>query len=429
MSDYHNNTFIDNLCSALKSDIPDRVFNKTRRCFLDYLSCLIGGQVSIPPSFRRSSVLDCALNLGYSAHVLELDDGHRKGAVHVGATVFSSLLAVAAEKKLCSEDFLRGVVAGFETTVRLACAVQPGNKLRGYHATGTCGTIGAALGIAAALHYSEEQMNTTLAAAVTSAAGVLEMQEDDSDLKPYNVGRAAMDAVAAAMIGQSGLKGPKDAIGGKRGFLAVMTDEPHTEFLTDFDYTHFGIEDIYQKMYAACRHAHPAIEAALCLRESVKIEDIEQIEVRTYKLAIAGHDHTEIKSISSAKMSIPFCVALALVVGNAGLDAFTEDSIHDSVILSLTTKVKITEDEKLTALCPSKRASILTVKTKVGTISKQIDYPKGEPENPLTQNELEDKFRRLAKYGGLSETDCEEVIGEVWKTDFDLYKILKIVNK
>ena len=409
-------------------DFSHRIFEKARRCFVDYLACMLGGKYK-HQRIWDSSVLVYAMERGYFAHALELDDGHRKGAVHVGATVFSALMSVAEKEQMSSRDFLLGVIVGYEATIRLACAIQPGNKLRGYHATGTCGTVGAALGIAAALHYSEEQMNTTLAAAVTSAAGVLEMQEDDSDLKPYNVGRAAMDAVAAAYIGKSGLKGPKDALGGKRGFLAVMTDDPHTEYLTEFDSEHLCIEEVYQKIYAACRHAHPAIEAALSLRETVKIEDIEQIEVRAYKLAVAGHDHTVISSVSSAKMSIPFCVALALVVGNAGLEAFTEDNIHDSVILSLAKKVKIIEDEKLTALCPSKRASILTIKTKDSSISKQIDYPKGEPENPLTKDELEKKFRSLAKYGGLTEMECDEVIGEIWKSDFDLCKILKIVNK
>lgn len=369
-----------------------------------------------------------ALMNGINAHVIELDDGHRQGAVHVGATVFSALLSVAEKERISSRDFFLGVIVGYEVTIRLACAVQPGNKLRGYHATGTCGTIGAALGIASALHYTEEQMNTTLAAAVTSAAGVLEMQEDDSDLKPYNVGRAAMDAVAAAYIGRTGFQGPRDALGGKRGFLKVMTDDPHTGYLTDFSGDKLCIEQIYQKVYAACRHAHPAIEAALTLRDSIVIEDIDEIEVEAYRLAVAGHDHTEVSSVSSAKMSIPFGVAVALVTGNAGIMAFTDETINDETILKLTKKVRVIENMELTALCPDKRASILTIHTKKGVFSKRVYYPKGEPENPLSQKELEDKFRELAMYGGLTEEECDEIIADIWKEDFDLNKILRIVN-
>ena len=272
-------------------------------------------------------------------------------------------------------------------------------------------------------------MNTTLAAAVAGAAGVLEMQEDDSDLKPYNVGRAAMDAVAAAYVGRSGMKGPKDALGGKRGFLKVMTDEPHPEYLTDFTSKTLCIEQIYQKVYAACRHAHPAIEAALALRNEIAIDEIEHIEVHAYKLAVAGHDHKTVFSVSSAKMSIPFSVAVALIKGDAGLQAFTEETISDARILELVRKVDVVEDELLTAQSPAKRASIVVIQTRKGTYTKQVDYPKGEPENPLSKEELEEKFRSLAMYGGLTTEECDVIIEEIWKDEFSIEKIMKIICK
>lgn len=423
-SDSLTNSFLSHIFQV-KDCVTDNTRMLARRSLLDYLCVCIGGSRCL----GLKSDMPFSLRTGMMAHVLELDDGHRRGAVHVGSTVFSALISVAEKENLSTQDFLLGVIVGYEVTVRLACAVQPGNKLRGYHATGTCGTVGAALAIATALHYNEDQMNTTLAAAVTSAAGVLEMQEDASDLKPYNVGRAAMDAVAAAFIGRMGLKGPKDSLGGKRGFLKVMTDDPHTEYLTDFNSKTLCIEQIYQKVYAACRHAHPAIEVALALRGSVKVEDIEKIEVRAYKLAVAGHDHKEIASISSAKMSIPFSVAVALITGEAGLNAFTAETVSNFAILSLAKKVEVMEDEELTAQAPAKRASIVTIYTSSGTFTKQIDYPKGEPENPLTKDELESKFRELAIYGGLTSLECDEVIKDVWEEEIDLKKITKIICK
>ena len=443
------NKFISEINLLYQTEVSKSVLDKARSCFLDFMGCTLGGarfNIDRLKAFCEYYPEDGACSLigfrgkyvsmhiatllnGISAHVMELDDGHRKGAVHVGSTIFSALIPVAVQEKLSSKDFLYGAIVGYEVTVRLACAIQPGNKLRGYHATGTCGTVGAALGIAAALHFTEEQMKTTLSAAVTSAAGMLEMQEDDSDLKPYNVGRAAMDAVAAAYIGRSGLRGPNDPLGGKRGFLKVMTDTPHPEFLTDFNSDTLCIEQIYQKTYAACRHAHPAIEAALALRNEIDIEQIEKIEVRAYRLAVAGHEHTQIQGISSAKMSIPFSVAVALVTGSAGLASYSDKTISDNKILELTRKVTVLEDEELTALCPEKRASILTIHLSDGkTLIKRVDYPKGEPENPLTKEELEEKFRELAMYGGLTKEACDEVVNEVWKEDFDLDRILKIVN-
>ena len=425
--------FSDKLRLLHSNSDMEKHYYGAKLCLLDYLSCLLGGKGYYQQTLYLEEIggntLTNALRYGLYSHVLELDDGHRKGAVHVGSTVFSALLAEAERKQMSSSDFLLGVMVGYEATVQLACAVQPGNKLRGYHATGTCGTVGAALGIAAALHYKEEQINTTLAAAVAGAAGVLEMQEDDSDLKPYNVGRAAMDAVAAAYIGRSGMKGPKDAIGGKRGFLKVMTDEPHPEYLTDFTSKTLCIEQVYQKVYAACRHAHPAIEAALALRDEIAIDEIEHIKVQAYKLAVAGHDHKTVSSISSAKMSIPFSVAVALIKGDAGLQAFTEETVLDRRILDLAQKVDVVEDELLTAQSPAKRASIVVIQTSKGTYTKQVDYPKGEPENPLSKEELEEKFRGLAMYGGLTMEECDVVIEEIWKDEFSIEKIMKIICK
>lgn len=445
--------FVQYIRSIHKDDITPEVWHQARKVLIDYLCVTIAGakafcekelayldslcedgDATIFGLSLKASMQTAALLNGMNAHVIELDDGHRKGALHVGATVFSALLPVAEHEHLSSEDLLYGAIVGYEATIRLACAIQPGNKLRGYHATGTCGTVGAAIGIAAALGFDFEQMKSAVSAAVTSAAGVLEMQEDGSDLKPLNVGRAAMDAVAAAYIGKARFKAPLDAIGGKRGFLKVMTDNPHTEFITDFDKNaSLAITQIYMKTYAACRHTHPAIEAALALRPkligSLSSGLVDSIIVEAYKLAVAGHDHTEIKGISSAKMSMPFAVALALTKGSAGMEDFNEANVIDKEILSLARKVKVVENDELSALVPKKRASILKIVMKDGYIhSHRIDYPKGEPENPLTDEELVQKFNSLAMVSGISEENCNKVIELINQPTFSVCTLLGLLS-
>lgn len=424
--------FIKGLVTQSQS-IPKNVLFQAKKCLLDYLSCLVGGkgyyqQKLNLPEIGEDIQTD-ALRFGMYSHVLELDDGHRKGAVHVGAPVFSALIPVTLRFGIEPKDFFNGVIAGYEATVRLACAVQPGCRKRGYHASGICGTVGAAIGIATALKFNAEQMNTTIAAAVAGAAGVLEMQEDGSDLKPYNVGRASMDAVVATMMGKAGLKGPDDAIGGKRGFVAVMTDTPHLEQLTDFLGDTLAVEHVYRKEYAACRHAHPAIEAVLKIRPQITISEIEKIEVLTYLQATEGHSYIEIPTVSAAKMSIPFSVAVALVTGTADMKAFSNENITNKTILELTKKVEVKEDVNLTALNPQKRVAIIVVHTKDRNYSQRVDYPKGEPENPLSKEELENKFRSMAIYGGLTMEECDVVIREIWQDDCSIEKIMKIVCK
>lgn len=442
--------FISEIEKGKFSILTEKVNNKARECLLDYVGValsgtwfvekkeqqviqsietidgahVVGTSKSVPSGFA-------AMLNGISAHAIELDDGHRIGMLHLGAPIVSALLAVAEKEHISAQDFLRGIVIGYEVAIRLACAVQPGCKLKGYHATGTCGTVGAAMGIAAALHFDFEQMKSAFSAATTSAAGLLEMIEGDSEMKPYNAGRAAMDGVMAAYIGKVRFKAPEDALGGKRGFLKVMTDEPKMDYLTDFSGDKYMIETIYMKPYAACRHCHPSIEAALSIRQQpgFNINKIESIRVDTYKLAVAGHDHTEIKGVNSAKMSIPYSLAVALFTGKGGLDEFTETYINNTEIQAITDKVTVSDEDELTSLCPQKRVAVVTVKTKTGDFTERVDYPKGEPENPLSQQELEDKFRGLAMFGGLTSTECDEVISEVWKEDFDLQKIMNIVCK
>ena len=434
----------------IKDYVTDNTWMHVRSCFLDYLGVALAGSVIMSVKERELlqsqaspkgchilgtsimvSTTTAALLNGINAHVIELDDGHRIGMLHLGAPVISAMLAVAEKEQLSEDDFLKGIVVGYEVAIRLACAVQPGCKLKGYHATGTCGTVGAAMGIAAALHFDDEQTKSAFSAACTSAAGLLEMIEGDTEMKPYNAGRAAMDGVTAAYIGKARFKAPKDALGGKRGFLKVMTDEPKMEYLTDFSGDKLMIEGIYMKPYAACRHCHPSIEAALEIRRQpgFDIHKVEAIHVDTYKLAVAGHDHTEINGVNSAKMSIPYSLAVALCTGRAGLDEFTERYISDAAIRDIAQKVTVADVDDLTVLCPQKRVARVTVKTRAGNYVQQVDYPKGEPENPLSRQELEDKFRGLAMYGGLSAEECDEVINEVWKEDFNLKKIMKIVCK
>lgn len=407
---------------------------QARRVLLDYLGCVSGGMRFLEETHHdlvESAPSNVFLS-GFAAHVLELDDGHRHGMIHLGASIVSSVIGVAFKEHLDADHVLRGIVMGYEAAVRCAKAIQPGHKVRGYHVSGTCGTIGSAMGIAFACDYSKEQMKSTLACAVSSAAGVLEIQEQASELKPYNLGRAAFDGELAALIGKLAMPGPDDILGGKRGFLAALSDTPHREYLTDFSNDDYAIEGIYQKVHAACRHCHPAIDATLEMRKDLNLqpEQIGKVEVHTYKLAVGSHDHTDIRGISSAKLSTPYAVALAIVKGGAGYADYNEDNLNDYWIKNLTQKVKVLEDEDLTAQSPAVRGAKVTLYMKDGGVFEApCLYPKGEPENPLTQEELEDKFRGLATYGGLSLAECDEVIAEIRKEDYSLSKMLDIVCK
>ena len=423
-------TFIGGLLKK-SQEIPYDVIRQARKVLLDYTGVLVGGKKFLEekhPELIKSAPSEVFLN-GFAAHVLELDDGHRHGMIHLGASIVSCVLDAAKKEGLKSNDVLRGIVMGYEVAVRCARAIQPGHKERGYHVSGTCGTIGSAMGMAFACGFTKEQLKATLACAVSSAAGVLEIQEQASEMKPYNVGRAALAGVVAAQVGGLALPGPEDILGGKRGFLAALTDTPNPEFLTEFTEGECCIEGIYQKVHAACRHCHPAIDATIEMRDNLNLkpEQIDHIEVRTYRLAVGSHNHTDIMGISSAKLSIPFSVALAVVKGSAGFVDYNEVNLNDYNIKHITSKVRVFEDDNLTAQSPAVRGAKVTIYLKDGNVYESpCLYPKGEPENPLTQGELELKFRGLAKYGGLTKLESDEVINEIEGGDF---LITSVINK
>ena len=412
--------FVDHLFEMSQRALPERIIEQARLCAMDYVGCATagarmmeehnkqflatvanqGGNSTVIGHEVKTTLHNAAFLNAMNAHATELDDGHRLGMIHLGASIFSALLAVAELEKIEETVVLQGAVVGYEAAVLAAMAMQPSHKMRGYHTSGTCGTIGAAMAIATALQFSKPQMKDALSAAVAGAAGLLEMQEDDSELKPYNLAHAAVSGITAAYAALAGYTGPSDPIGGKRGLLAVMSENPNIEVLTHFSDNHYEIERIYRKPYAACRHCHPAIEAALIIKHenNLKVDDIASVRVETYKLAVGGHDHKNVQGVASAKLSTPFSVALALVKDQAGMDDFNLANIQDNVIIDLCNKVDVVANDELTSWSPQKRAAIVSITTTDGNrYSWEVDYPKGEPENPLTRSEVEAKYKTLTR--------------------------------
>ena len=238
-------------------------------------------------------------------------------------------------------------------------------------------------------------MKVAVSAATASASGLLEMQENESELKPFNLAHAAVAGITAAYCALAGFKGPDDAIGGKRGFLSVMTENPKIQYLSEFNEPYLQIERIYRKLYAACRHAHSAIEAAISMRNEYSIDpaSISSILIETYGMAIKGHDHKDIKGVQSAKMSIPFSVALALKTGGAGLGDYNESNLSDEEIHRLMDLIQIVEDPEISSWLPGKRATRVTIESADKAFSSCVEYPKGEPENPIIESEIIKKNR------------------------------------
>ena len=328
-----------------------------KKCWDNYLRYVGNGTAPVIGYEVVSDSKTAALINGFNSHSLELDDGQRFAMIHLGGSIISALISAESENNIDRRDLLRGIVIGYEAACRISIAMQPSHKKCGFHTAGTCGTIGAAIAVAVALKMSKRQIETVLAAAATSATGILEIQEQASELKPYNIGRAAMDGLTAAYMGLTGFCGPDDILDGERGFMKLFSRKCEMGKMVE-SAEYYEIERIYVKPYAACRHCHSAIEAALTIREKfdseTDIKTIEKIEVQTYHLAMKGHDHTEIIGTSSAKLSIPYSVAAAFILGKADVSVFELQNTIRQDILELTRRVMVYENPDFTKESPEK---------------------------------------------------------------------------
>ena len=428
--------FLQAIDAVWQQPIPKVVMERARRSLLDYLAVVCAGakfqhekinryfNFADPESgcFKaigtgKSLVLKEAVFLnGLNGHALDFDDGTNSGIIHLGSPVFSLLLPLAQRYGLKLDDVLKAAVIGYETSYTMAVSIQPGHKAMGYHATGTCGVLGAALAASYMLGFTEEERFQVFATACVSATGMLKVLDDGSELKPYNVAKTSLLALTSIQLAKAGFKGHPDPLGGNRGFFKMMTGLEDIELKPVLLNGTYAIMKSYTKPYASCRYTHPAVEAAIQLRNryGIRAEEVQEIHIKTYDLAVAGHDHTDIAGSYSAKMSIPYSTAVGLIYGRAGLQEFTEETVADARVLDLTRKVYVQPDRKLSQLFPAVQAAIVSINTEKGAVSARVDFPKGEPENPLTDQEFRSRYDELMKYADIEPIISSSVFDSVY---------------
>ncbi len=447
--------FLNSIGELFSREIPARVMDRARLSLLDYLAVTFAGAASVreklsrylqaaEPEAGEYPVIGCGLSLnlkeavflnGLLAHYLDLDDGSNRGIIHLGSPVFSALLPLAQKHGASWQEFLEAAVLGYEAAYTLAVSIQPGHKERGWHATGTCGTLGIALALSRLLKLTAEETRHAFAAASVSAGGVLNVLDEGSELKPYNVAKSALLGLTAVQMARAGFKGPLDPLGGERGFLSTMTGDRYIPLLPPLSAGLYAVEKTYTKPYAACRYCHPAIDAALRIlkEDGLDPEDIVAVEVLTYRLAVYQHDHTDIPGPASAKMSIPYSVAAALLHGRAGMESYSERAVGDPRVLALTRKVQVKDDQEMTDAFPKEtRARVKLTLSGGQSLEREVREPKGEPSTPLTKEEFEARFLDLMAFGGRAESQARTLYRSVQEGEGsmeDFFSLLKEGSK
>lgn len=447
----YTDILVNTLYTMANREIPAEVMDMARKCLLDGMGSMIGGTnwmherihryLDLQPEVkkgatvvnmgREASLQNAALANAMALHVFDIDDGHRFSTVHLAATTVPAVMAVCEYYNLGMEDLLRGIIIGYEVGIRMGNCLQPAHRARGYHSTGTVGTLGAAMGVAAALKFTKEEFKAALSAAATSAAGLNEMMENVSTLKPFNPARACHDGITAALIAKAGFVGPYDSISGTFSFFRAMAETVKPEVLDINVDDSWNIMGGYHKPYAACRHTHAGIDGAFGVikKYGVKAEDVDHVLVRMYGQGVKGHNYTDIPTPTAGKMSTPFCVGLAFTKGTCGIGAFNEENVADPEVQRICKATEVVPDEEFTSWVPKKRAANVTVFTKDGkSYSEQVDYAKGEPEFPMTLEDFKVKFFELAQYGGKTQAEAEKIADTIMTANGPVSELIDLLK-
>ena len=369
----------------------------------------------------KTDILSAAFVNGVSAHVLELDDGHRGAQIHLGSIIFPTALAISEAYDLSGKEFLEGVIVGYEVGILLGQIVNPEHRNKGFHTTGTIGTFISGVVASKLLKLDEDQILNALGLCGTQAAGLLESDHGGSMGKVLHVGKAAYNGILAAFLARNGFTGSGTIFEGDEGFLKAMVVDNADYDMEDFslesvlkDIGKVRVRDIYFKKYPFCRHLHSSIDTALKLKASIGEEynHIQNVAVKTYSVA-AQHNNYDPKNLEELKQSLPYAVAISLVVGEVSVDKIDQlieyglldnYSTVDKVncIKKLAKGMIILSDDKLNELYPAKRPSNVVIKLdkefRNGIFQNITLLPKGDFENPLQLRELIDKFKGLNPY-------------------------------
>ncbi len=381
---------------------------------------------------RAYPAASAALLNGTLAHSLDYDDTHLPSILHPSAAVVPAALAAAEAAGASGRELLAAVAAGDELVVRVGMAGydgELGNSVffeKGLHATSICGTLGAALASAMLFGLDEEAVGHAVAISASMGAGIIEANRTGGTVKRTHCGWAAHAGVTAAELAAHGLTGPPTVFEGRFGFLRAYLDEDaDVGAITGGLGQRWELARVFFKPYPANHFTHAGIDAAIRLREEgLDLEQIAGIELgvaapvlRT--IAQPREEKARPKTGYAAQFSGPFTVATALVGGGGlgvSLDDFTDDDVEDEEKLRLASLVTCSADEVCTRVFPNQFPALLRIRLEGGeTREARVMHNRGGPENPLSDDELEVKFRDNAARALSREQveDLEEALGDL----------------
>lgn len=413
-------TVTEQLAFILARPISDADRERALLLLLDWTGCAVAGQAEpagqkITAAFpyevgnctrigaSKSSPLMAALHNGCLGNVLEMDDVDKRAVLHAAPTIIPAALAMAEYTGASADKFLDAIVIGYEATIRIGRAVGAGHYAF-WHNTATCGPFGAT---AAACHLLVgSDLVSALGLAGTQAAGLWQTRHEvDSMAKQLHAGHAAHAGVLAAILSKQGFQGPRSILEGEQGFFKAMCPGAGAEDVLTNPEAGWLLHETSLKPYPACRHAHPAIDAALGVLDMGKISTLDDIVVETYKDALNFCDRPNPLTTIEAKFSIQHSVALVLARRPLTLEAFSSGVVNDSTIKAIRDRVTVQADEDIEARYPRQYGAQITI----GNMHFETYNAYGDPECPMSKAAIREKAITLMRHANMDEDKLQHL--------------------
>ncbi|MBI2935860.1 MAG: MmgE/PrpD family protein [Chloroflexi bacterium] len=370
---------------------------------------------------RRALPEYAAMANGTAFHSIEMDDVNNEASLHPGVVIYPAALAMADLAPVDGRSFITAVTAGYDVMIRLGRGLKPAEHYsRGFHPTGTCGAFGAAATSARLLGLKGDSFAYALGIAGSQTAGSLEFLAQGAWTKRLHPGWAAHGGIWAALLAREGFLGPTTIIEGKSGFLHAYSGDPAPELVLQDLGDVFHITRTSVKPHACCRYNQGPIDCILDLvgRYKVAPRDVEELTVGMlsagYNIVAAPEEEKRTPaSVVDMQFSMPFAAAVAVLYRRASLEEYAEGVAQRPEVKDLMARVRCVRDPALDAKFPRQWPAWAEVRTRDGrTFRSEIQFPKGDPENALTWDEMKEKFVTLSS-PVISKKQQREVIAAV----------------
>jgi 2-methylcitrate dehydratase PrpD len=366
---------------------------------------------------RTLTATGAAFVNGTAAHGEDFDDTFEGGPVHAGAVVVPAVLAACERHNPDGRMALSGIAVGTEVLCRLSLVVPKAVHKAGFHPTAVFGVMGAAAGVGAALGLSAKQIVDALGIAGSMAGGIIEYLVEGAWTKRLHAGWAAQSGIRAALLARGGFVGPRTVFEGVHGLFhgfAHTAKGDYDALMGDFG-TRWVTDTLAFKPYPCGTMAQPYIDCARRLTaRGIRAEDVTEIlcevaEGTVHRLWEPLADKQRPRNGYAAKFATPYLLATGFVHGSVGLGAFSESAIRDPRVLALAAKVNFVIDPD-NPYPNDYTGHIRATLTDGSIVEEHQPYLRGGAHEPLTRQDVTDKFALNAQHGGWSKAQSEAAL-------------------